>query len=170
MYPWAERPHLHVRIPCVLDLSVLRWGICDYEHALLSRNFCGRKCPVARLESDVGVSRQQQEADSLSRLYKREIGLQAIFYSGVFLVVYSLCFAHRFINLAGKSNLINPAFNVHHQTKVLAEGPNGHFKNLVLTQGPNKTHQLVTATSPLLPNPILNKLTTLSISYLTLVL
>ena len=76
-------------------------------HAILrDRNFRVRRADNA------DVSRQQQEADSLSRIYKREMVLQAILYSGVFLVAYSLYFAHAFINMAGKWHLITPALSV----------------------------------------------------------
>ena len=51
------------------------------------------------LEHNADVSQHQQEAESLSRIYKREIVLQAILYSGVFLVAYSLYFAQAFINI-----------------------------------------------------------------------
>ena len=57
-----------------------------------------------------------------------------------------------------------------HRQKSFEKNQPAIFKNLVLPEGPTKTSQLVTVTSPLLPNPILNKLKTLSISYLALVL
>jgi len=114
-------------IPLIIIGIVAIMSMLCCHAILLDRNF------GVRLENNADVSRQQQEADSLSRIYKREMVLQAISYSGVFLAVYSLYLAQTFIYIAGKSHLATPAFSI----TVIILFPLGGFFNILIYTRPN---------------------------------
>jgi hypothetical protein len=100
--------------------------------SMLCWHVIGREKFRVRRGNTAAASEQEQEILSLSRIYRREMVLQAAFYSGVFLGVYSLAFVNGFIVLAGSySN--NPAFAIAYFTLF----PLGGFFNILIYARPS---------------------------------